>query len=45
MSRKFAILINWLMQFKEIISVYSQNYIKSTNIKYSVTDCYDNWDA
>jgi hypothetical protein len=31
--------INWLMLFKEIISVYSENHTKSINIKYSITDC------
>jgi hypothetical protein len=30
--------INWLMLFKEIIAVYSENHTKPTKTKYSVTD-------
>jgi hypothetical protein len=35
--------INWLMLFKEIIAVYSENHTKPIITKYSVTDCYDSW--
>jgi hypothetical protein len=31
--------INWLMLFKEIIAVYSENHIKPINAKFSINDC------
>jgi hypothetical protein len=31
--------INYLMLFKEVISVYSEKHNKPINTKYSVTDC------
>jgi hypothetical protein len=36
--------INWIMLFKEIITVYSKRHTICTNTKYSVTDCQDCWD-
>jgi hypothetical protein len=35
--------INWLMLFKEIIAVYSENHTNTINTKYSVTDGQDSW--
>jgi hypothetical protein len=35
--------INWLMVFKEIIAVYSENHAKPINTKCSVTDCQSGW--
>jgi hypothetical protein len=35
--------INWLMLFKEIITVYSENHAKPINIKCSITDCQSRW--
>jgi hypothetical protein len=34
------IKINWLMPFKEIITVYSENHAKPINTKCSITDCH-----
>jgi hypothetical protein len=34
--------INWLMLFKEIIAVYSENHAKP-NTKWSITDCQCTW--
>jgi hypothetical protein len=31
--------INWLMLFKEIMAVYSEDHTKPINTKCSVTDC------
>jgi hypothetical protein len=31
--------INWLVLFKEIISVYSENHTNPTYTKYSFADC------
>jgi len=31
--------INWLMLFKEIIAVYTENHTKPINTKYRVADC------
>jgi hypothetical protein len=31
--------MKWLMLFKKIISVYTENHAKPINTKYSVTDC------
>jgi hypothetical protein len=31
--------INWLMLFKGIIVIYSENHAKPINTKYSITDC------
>jgi hypothetical protein len=31
--------INWLMLFKEIIAVYTENHTKLTDKKYKVADC------
>jgi hypothetical protein len=40
----FAITnINWLILFKEIIAVYSDNHAKPINTKYSITDCQSRW--
>jgi hypothetical protein len=36
--------INWLMLFKEIIDVCSENHAKPINMRYSVTYCADSWD-
>jgi hypothetical protein len=35
--------INWLMPFKEIITVYSENHAKPINTKCSITDCHSRW--
>jgi hypothetical protein len=35
--------INWLMQFKAIIAVYSENHAKPINAKCSITDCQSRW--
>jgi hypothetical protein len=35
--------INWLMLFKEIIAVYSENHAKPINTKCSITDCQSRW--
>jgi hypothetical protein len=35
--------INWLMLFKEIIAVYSENHAKPINTKCSFTDCQSRW--
>jgi hypothetical protein len=35
--------INWLMLFKEIITVYSENRAKPVNKKCSITDCQSRW--
>jgi hypothetical protein len=35
--------LNWLMLFKEIIAVYSENRAKPINAKYSITDCQSRW--
>jgi hypothetical protein len=35
--------INWLMLFKEVIAVYTENHMKSTHTKYTVTDNYRRW--
>jgi hypothetical protein len=31
--------INFLMLFKEVISVYTENHTKTTTTKYRITDC------
>jgi hypothetical protein len=36
--------INWLMLFKEITAVYSENHTKPFNTKYNVKDYEDIWD-
>jgi hypothetical protein len=35
--------IIWLMLFKEIIAVYSENYAKPINTKCSITNCQSRW--
>jgi hypothetical protein len=35
--------INWLMLFREIIAVYSDNHAIPINTKYSITDCQSRW--
>jgi hypothetical protein len=35
--------INWLMLFKEIIAVYSENHAKPIDTKCSITDCQSRW--
>jgi hypothetical protein len=35
--------INWLMLFKEIIAVYSENHAKPIYTKCSITDCQSRW--
>jgi hypothetical protein len=35
--------INWLMLFKEIIAVYSENQAKPINTKCSIIDCQSRW--
>jgi hypothetical protein len=35
--------IKWLMLFKEIIAVYSENYEKPINTKCNITDCQGRW--
>jgi hypothetical protein len=35
--------ISWLMLFKEIIAVYSENHAKPINTKCSITDCQSRW--
>jgi hypothetical protein len=35
--------INWLMLFKEIMAVYSENHAKPVNTKCSITDCQSRW--
>jgi hypothetical protein len=35
--------INWLMLFKEIITVYSESHAKPINTKCSITDCQSRW--
>jgi hypothetical protein len=35
--------VNWLMVFKEIIAVYSENHAKPINTKCSITDCQSGW--
>jgi hypothetical protein len=35
--------INWLILFKEIIAVYSENHAKPINTKCSITDCQSRW--
>jgi hypothetical protein len=35
--------INWLMLFKEIIAIYSENHVKPINTKCSITDCQSRW--
>jgi hypothetical protein len=35
--------INFLMLFKEIIAVCSENYTKPINTKCSITDCQSRW--
>jgi hypothetical protein len=35
--------INWLMLFKEIIAVYSENHAKPLSTKFSITDCQSRW--
>jgi hypothetical protein len=34
---------NWLMLFKEIIAVYSENHAKPINTKCSINDCQSRW--
>jgi hypothetical protein len=36
--------IKWIMQFEEVIAVYSESHTKPINMKYRVTDCLDSWD-
>jgi hypothetical protein len=35
--------INWLMLFKEIIAVDSENHAKPINTKCSIADCQSRW--
>jgi hypothetical protein len=35
--------INWLMLFKEIIAVYSENHEKPIDAKFSITECQSRW--
>jgi hypothetical protein len=35
--------INWLMLFKEVIAVYSENHAKPINTKCSITDRQSRW--
>jgi hypothetical protein len=35
--------INWLMLFKDIMAVYSENHAKPINTKCSITDCQGRW--
>jgi hypothetical protein len=35
--------INWLMLFREIIAVYSENHTKHTNTTCRITDCLRRW--
>jgi hypothetical protein len=35
--------INWLMLFKEIIAVYSENQAKPINTKCCINDCQSRW--
>jgi hypothetical protein len=35
--------INWLIPFKEIIAVYSENEAKPINTKCSINDCQSTW--
>jgi hypothetical protein len=35
--------INWLMLFKEVVAVYSDNHTKPINTKRSITDCQSRW--
>jgi hypothetical protein len=35
--------IQWLMLFKEIIVVYSENHTKSKNTKRNITECQNRW--
>jgi hypothetical protein len=35
--------VNWLMLFREIIAVYSENHAKPLNTKCSITDCQSRW--
>jgi hypothetical protein len=35
--------INWLMLFKGIIAVYSENHAKPVKTKCSITDCQNRW--
>jgi hypothetical protein len=35
--------ISWLILFKEIIAVYSENPAKLINTKCSITDCQSRW--
>jgi hypothetical protein len=35
--------IKWLMLFKEIIAVCSENHTKPVNTKCSITDCQSRW--
>jgi hypothetical protein len=34
---------NWLVLFKEIIAVYSENHAKPINTKCGITDCQSRW--
>jgi hypothetical protein len=35
--------ISWLMLFKEIIAVHSENHAKPINTKCSITECQSRW--
>jgi hypothetical protein len=35
--------INWLMLFKEVIAVYSENHTKPINTKRNITDSQSRW--
>jgi hypothetical protein len=35
--------INWVMLFKEIITIYSEKHAKPINTKCSITDCQSRW--
>jgi hypothetical protein len=35
--------INWLMLFKEVIAVYSENHAKPISTKCSITDSQSRW--
>jgi hypothetical protein len=39
----FITKINWLMLFKQIIAVYSENHAKPINTEWSSTDCQSRW--
>jgi hypothetical protein len=36
-------VMNWLMLFKELIAVYSENRTKPINTKCSIADCQRRW--